>query len=140
MAPRILVVEDDADIRQVMAEALESQGYEVALAPDGAVALRLAREDRPDLILLDLMMPRMDGWSFRRAQLADEALADIPVVVVSAVGPDRLATVDADEVMVKPFGLDALFDTVARLGAGRPSRPPQPRAAAQVQGEAAHGM
>jgi len=116
---RVLIVEDDSDIRAVLAEALELEGYEVSLAADGAQALRIARERAPDLILLDLMMPVMDGWSFRAAQLADCELADIPLVVVSAVGADRLAGFDADGILCKPFRLQDLYATVARFGADR---------------------
>jgi two-component system, chemotaxis family, chemotaxis protein CheY len=116
---RLLVVEDDEDIRSVMSEALESEGYEVARACDGGDALRCARQRRPDLILLDLMMPRMDGWTFRAEQQADEALSDIPVVIVSAIAPADAAGLGAAAHLQKPFDLDDLMAVVARH---RPSR------------------
>ncbi|HET9595586.1 MAG TPA: response regulator [Anaeromyxobacteraceae bacterium] len=117
MTARVLVVEDDPDIREALEEALASEGYEVALATDGAHALRVAHETLPDLILLDLMMPVMNGWAFRAAQRADPALAGIPVIVVSAVDSDRIAEVEADGYVCKPFTLQELFAEVAGLAA-----------------------
>ena len=84
MNATVLVVEDDRDSRELLGEMLELSGYRPLLAADGLEALRLLRRERPCVILLDLMMPRMDGCAFRQAQLAVEALRAIPVVVVSA--------------------------------------------------------
>ena len=84
MNTTVLVVEDDRDSRELLGEMLELSGYRPLLAADGLEALRLLRRERPCVILLDLMMPRMDGCAFREAQLAVEALRAIPVVVVSA--------------------------------------------------------
>src|SRR3954470_12387725 len=86
MKKRVLVVDDDPDIRESVRLVLEDEGYEVEEAADGAAALALLRAatTRPDVILLDLMMPVMNGWQFRAAQLADDDLADIPVIVLSA--------------------------------------------------------
>ncbi len=82
----ILVVEDDADIRTALALLLRSTGYAVSTAADGAQAMDQMREAGPPaLILLDLMMPVMDGWQLRAAMLADETLRDVPVVVLSGV-------------------------------------------------------
>jgi CheY-like chemotaxis protein len=83
---RVLVVEDDLEIRETLIEVLGEHGYEVVGAADGQEALSALRAGgaQPCLILLDLMMPRMDGRAFREAQVADAALASIPVVVLSA--------------------------------------------------------
>jgi len=83
---RLLIVEDDLEIRETLVEILGEHGYEVVGVADGHEALAALRGpgERPCLILLDLMMPRMDGRAFRAAQVADPGLADIPVVVLSA--------------------------------------------------------
>ncbi len=82
----VLLVEDDEDFRDLLAGILQTKGYEVVLAGNGAEALALMKGGlRPCIILLDLMMPVMDGWTFRQAQLADPAIASIPVIVLSAV-------------------------------------------------------
>jgi CheY-like chemotaxis protein len=80
----VLVVDDDLDIRTVIGEVLEGEGYSVATAADGAAALDILRTRTPRLILLDLTMPNMDGAAFRQAQLKDLELAAIPTVVMTA--------------------------------------------------------
>ena len=86
----ILIVEDDEDLREMMAQLLALEGFKAETAANGREALAyLALGDRPDVILLDLMMPVMDGWEFRRQQVTDPALAAVPVVVLSAVEPAR---------------------------------------------------
>jgi CheY-like chemotaxis protein len=82
----VLVVDDDPDIRLVLRMILEGQGYAVIDAADGAEALALLRDHRPALILLDLMMPGVDGVQFRAQQQQDPALAPIPVVLLSGGG------------------------------------------------------
>jgi len=83
----VLLVEDDLPIRDSLGEALTEEGFDVSTAGNGAEALERLRSGRlPSVIVLDLMMPVMDGWDFRQEQLGDPALRDIPVVVVSAVG------------------------------------------------------
>jgi DNA-binding response OmpR family regulator len=118
--PRILVIDDDSDIREVVGEALQFAGYEVTTARDGREGLIQARSFRPTLILLDLMMPGMSGWEFRAAQLRDAALAAIPVVVVTALGTDP--DIEVEAVLAKPFRLEDLLARV-RTFAGEP-RPP----------------
>ena len=90
---RILLVEDDADIRLQVVLALELEGYEVVQASNGKEALALLRSSSPEglpcCIILDLMMPVMDGWEFRRRQREDPALASVPVVVLSALDQTR---------------------------------------------------
>lgn len=114
MAARVLVIEDDPDIREMITEALECEGHEVVPACDGAEGLRVARELPPKLILLDLMMPVMDGFTFRTNQRQDSKLARIPVVVVSALRPDSNSALDAVAYLQKPFDLDDLYEIIAR--------------------------
>ena len=84
---RVLVVEDDADTRAVLCEILTGAGFETDAVADGRAAIDfLGRNPAPRVILLDMFMPKMDGWQFRRAQLADREWSRIPVVVVSAEG------------------------------------------------------
>src|SRR5262245_40010193 len=84
--PRVMVIEDDADIAAAIACMLEDEGLTTILAANGREAIdKLSSDDiRPDVILLDLMMPVMDGWEFRAEQRRDPALEDIPVVLLSA--------------------------------------------------------
>jgi CheY-like chemotaxis protein len=114
---RVLIVEDDPALRESMAEILADAGYSVGEARDGREGLDWAAEHRPDLILLDLMMPRMDGWQFRTAQKQRPDLAAIPVIVMSAREPERddsaLAGVAAR--FPKPFDVAKLLDGVRRL-------------------------
>jgi CheY-like chemotaxis protein len=114
----VLVVDDESDIRQAVAEVLSYEGYQVLAACDGADALAKVRAYHPELVLLDLMMPRMDGWEFRRAQMGDPEVCRIPVVVLSALesGPDGL---DAEGYIGKPFEMDELVSAVRRY-ASRP--------------------
>ena len=85
--PRLLLVEDDEPTRRALAEALNRDGFEVVIAANGREALeRLRRGPPPSAILLDVMMPEMDGWDFRHAQLTDPSLREIPVLIVSASG------------------------------------------------------
>jgi CheY-like chemotaxis protein len=83
-ACQLLLVEDDEDLRSAMADALGDLGYQVLEAGNGKEALQLARARAPSLILLDLMMPIMDGWTFLRRRAEDVELSAIPVVVLSA--------------------------------------------------------
>jgi DNA-binding response OmpR family regulator len=110
--PRVLIIEDDPETRDALAVFLQLEGYDVACASDGRRGLAVARERPPDVILLDLMMPVLDGWGFRAEQKRDAALAGIPVVVVSALGERR--DIDATEFVPKPCDLDAVLGAVER--------------------------
>ncbi|WP_242333447.1 MULTISPECIES: response regulator transcription factor [Anaeromyxobacter] len=112
----VLVVDDESDIREAVAEVLADEGYVVHGAGDGAEALRKARAVHPNIVLLDLMMPGMNGWEFRAAQKGDPELSDIPVVVLSALG--RVAGMDAAGFIQKPFDLDELLDAVREYADG----------------------
>jgi CheY-like chemotaxis protein len=113
----VMVVEDDFSIRETLRELLEDEGYRVSWAANGSEALtRLKAGVAPKVILLDLMMPVMDGWEFRSELRRDPTLADIPVVVISAdhALEDKVAALQVDAVLAKPFPLRALLDTVRR--------------------------
>lgn len=118
-AKRVLLVEDDVDIQEAMLDILTEEGFEVATAGHGQDALSLLQSGAfsPHIILLDLMMPVMDGWTFRERQMADNRLQQIPVVVVSA---DRGARAKAEAMKVsacltKPVDLPQLLDTLSAL-------------------------
>src|SRR5438105_4318721 len=111
----VLIVDDHDDIRESLGELLVDEGYRVAMAANGREALRyLYDHELPCIILLDLMMPVMNGYEFRRVQREDPRLAPIPVAVVSG-REDALrnaAQMDAVRCFAKPVDLDALLDTV----------------------------
>jgi CheY-like chemotaxis protein len=109
--PNILVVEDDEDAREAMVALLQMKGYHAVPAGNGREALDyLDQAPAPDLIILDLWMPVMDGWQFRSEQVRNPRLAHIPVIVVTALA-DR-ADVDANEIIIKPVDVDHLLTTV----------------------------
>ena len=114
--PRLLVVDDDAELCESMADALTDAGYEPVTAGDGLRAMTLSRDGQaPRLILLDLMMPDMNGWQFREQQLRDQQTKDIPVVVMTASRDLRRHPVQADAFLFKPFTLDDLLEQVQRV-------------------------
>jgi CheY-like chemotaxis protein len=107
-------VEDDPDIRETLSEALGWEGYDVTTAANGLEALQLLRGGQhADIVLLDLMMPVMSGWEFRRVQLDDPALAGIPVVVLSASSPGNARP---DRYLPKPFSIEDLLAVLSDLG------------------------
>jgi len=111
----VLLIEDDADIRETIATVLELEGYKVQATANGREALaHLSAGFRPQVILLDLMMPVMDGWEFRKRQLLDEALARIPTVVMSgdASVDKKASSIGVRHSLGKPITLDALLSMV----------------------------
>jgi DNA-binding response OmpR family regulator len=111
---RVLVVDDDASIQGFLAEALADEGYDVRTAGNGREALAVLREWHPDLILLDLMMPEMDGWVFRAEQRDTPAVSDVPVIVLSATRDlmARVRDLAPVQVFAKPFDLEELLGTI----------------------------
>jgi CheY-like chemotaxis protein len=119
--PHVMVVEDDPDTREVVRLILEMEGMHVSEAPDGCAALEQLRYVRaqsplrPCVIVLDVMMPRCSGPEFRRSQLADPLLADVPVVLLSAIADHPASdALDAFARVPKPFDPDDLVSVVRR--------------------------
>jgi CheY-like chemotaxis protein len=113
----VMVVDDDNDIRDALREVLEDEGYRVLDFPNGRAALEFLKTGVfPGVILLDLMMPVMNGWQFRAAQLEDPALAGIPVVVISADGSmiQKTEAMRAAARIRKPIELEDLLHTVGQ--------------------------
>lgn len=113
---RILIVDDDSVIRDLLVDVLETEGYEVSQAGDGQTAVETARAWMPHLILMDLMMPVLDGSSAIRILKSDEETRLIPIIVMSAVMHlhRHSAELPANGFIDKPFDIDALLDDVAR--------------------------
>jgi DNA-binding response OmpR family regulator len=118
----VLIVEDDAATREMLAVALATEGFHAVAAEDGLEALHLLRTVRhraptvPCLVLLDLMMPRLGGGEFRRAQLGDPTVAGVPIAVMSAAADveQRARALGAVATLSKPIDLDALLAVVKR--------------------------
>ena len=114
----VMLVEDDGDIRGMITMLLELEGYRVLATSNGHDALQLLRDgERPCVILLDLMMPVMNGWQFRAEQARDPAIAEIPVVVISGDGrgAEKSTSIQASGYLKKPIDLDTLLSTVGRF-------------------------
>ena len=124
---RILLVDDNADMRDYVRRLLESSGYAVETAVDGVAALEAARRTPPDLVLSDVMMPRLDGFGLIRALRADPAFTDRPIILLSARAGEeaRVEGLDAgaDDYLTKPFSTRELLARVGtNLGAARARR------------------
>jgi CheY-like chemotaxis protein len=116
MAARyVMVVDDDDEIREALADVLTDEGYEVVGARDGQQALQFLREEGrlPNAILLDLWMPVMDGWQLRHELLSDSKLSDIPVIVLTAVRDQRAQGLMVADVLTKPVQLERLLGALA---------------------------
>ncbi len=115
-SPLVLVVDDDPDILDAICDILEAEGYRVARARHGLEALERVDTERPAVILLDLMMPVMDGVAFAQALRTRPASVPPPILVISADGnPQRAAAVGAQGYLAKPFDIDALLAHVAAM-------------------------
>ena len=116
---KILIAEDERDIRDLVAFTLRFAGHEVAAASNGEEAVQLAPKEKPDLILMDVRMPRMTGYDACRVMKADPNLRDIPVVFLSAKGQENeIQTgleVGAEEYLLKPFAPDQLTERVKAI-------------------------
>jgi CheY-like chemotaxis protein len=120
----ILIVDDEPDIRFLISEVLSDEGYTVAQATNGheALAYLRAATPLPDVIILDLMMPVMNGWDFLQVRQQDPLLAPIPIVVVSATPRHTsAATLGVQETLAKPFDLDRFLAIVQRYCPSAPS-------------------
>jgi CheY-like chemotaxis protein len=127
MVGGVMIVEDDDDIRADLSAILRVKGFPVEEAANGRDAMaRLRAGSRPCLIVLDLMMPLMNGWELRSAMRADEELRAIPVVVVSGAGridDKEIATLAPAAVLIKPFELSQLLELVSRYCTRQPATP-----------------
>ena len=113
---KVLVVEDDPDMRDLERAVLELGGYSVTLAGNGAEALRHLEHDQPDVIILDLMMPVMDGLTFLAERRRRQLRESVPVLCVSAAGKEMTAhalRLGANECLSKPTDVDALCERVS---------------------------
>lgn len=114
-AGMIFVVEDDRGVSEALVEVLSDEGYQVMTAGNGAEALaRLREAPTPALIVLDLMMPVMDGYAFRAEQLRTPAIADVPVIVLTAGAAPRATELGHVDILKKPIDLVALLEAVGR--------------------------
>ena len=113
----VMIVEDDRDTREMLGRFLELEGFDVRTAANGQLALDALQEQaEPCVILLDLMMPVMNGWQFREQQVRDPRFSRIPVVVVTAAGPrDDIPEIKADGWLSKPVDFDRLLATIGSL-------------------------
>ena len=134
MPSTVLIADDDEDIRETLAEILQTEGYQVAMASSGWDAIEYLKTSSasPSVILLDLMMPEMDGMEFRQLQKQNSDWATIPVIVLSAVGNPAKK---AEEMGVmaslrKPLNIDQLLDLLTRACATPPSLMGAPRGSA----------
>lgn len=120
--PLILVAEDDFNVRLTLEIVLEDEGFEIILAADGEEALRAARESHPDVILLDQIMPKLDGKQVFQALRADESTRDIPVLVLSGMERGVPADWPGAEFIGKPFSPEVLVRRIrAVLAADKPA-------------------
>mgnify|MGYP001236412090 FL=1 len=114
--PHVLIVEDDNSLRDLFSEALESDGFKTSIASNGAEGIQMFDEVNPDLVLLDLLMPKMDGWE---ALERVRKISECPVIIVAGQGTTEdiirgLLEAGADDYLVKPFGIKEL---IARVNA-----------------------
>jgi two-component system, chemotaxis family, chemotaxis protein CheY len=117
LAPRLMLVDDDFILRAHVAELLMLEGYNVTCAADGAEALRrLEHEPLPSLILLDIMLPRMDGTAFRKRQLQSPTLREVPTIAITAT-PDvgELRGLGFSDILKKPVSFERLTETIETL-------------------------
>jgi CheY-like chemotaxis protein len=123
MSNAVLVVDDEDDVREALAALIERWGFEVVTAGSGREALETLPRLRPRLVLLDLTMPDINGWSVRAAMLADPSLASIPVVLLSGVAdaPLQSKVLQTEDLLTKPIDVEKLRELLsAHLGRPAP--------------------
>ena len=133
--PLVLVVEDDPDLGETIVNYLKEEGLDAKLARDGDQAMRLVDQIQPSAMILDLMMPRRDGFSVLRELRADGRIAKLPVIVVTAIFglSERLYATElgAADYVTKPFELDELVERVRNVLASRADEPAEPEVPAK---------
>jgi len=146
MAERVLIVDDDIDTLKLVGLMLERQGYEIAVASNGTIGLKKAAEEKPDLILLDVMMPDLDGYEVTRRLRADPSLAHIPIIMITAktMVDDKVAGFEAgvDDYLTKPTHPAELTAHVKAVLARAAQARAEPEERAQIVGflGARHGI
>jgi CheY-like chemotaxis protein len=120
--PRILLVEDNEFNRDMLSRRLQRKGFEVIIAEDGSQGIRLAREGHPDIILMDMDLPVLDGWEATRRLKADPATRGIPVLALTAhamqTDRDRAMASGCDDFATKPIEFNTLLEKIHRALAG----------------------
>jgi CheY-like chemotaxis protein len=114
MSKKVLVVDDESDVRTFLRTLLKKHGYEVVTADDGVQGLKLVKENKPDLITLDLMMPKQSGTDMYRKLQKDKELVKIPVIVISGLSGRHLAVPEPLAVFDKPIDADKFMDVVEK--------------------------
>lgn len=116
---RVLVVDDDPDILQMLEMRLSNSGYDVATAADGEEALTRAKQTNPHLVVLDVMMPKMNGWEVARALRQEEATKDVKIIMLTAIGPHvnemTSPLYGANAHLDKPFDFKKLEASISEL-------------------------
>ena len=112
MNKKILIIDDEADVRTYLATLLKKNGYDTVIADNGQTGLEMARQERPDLVLLDLMMPNQSGTDFYRNMIKEDDLAETPVIVVSGLAGRHLAVKKPAAVFDKPIDPDKFMVAV----------------------------
>jgi CheY-like chemotaxis protein len=123
----VLIVDDDSSLQRVFARFLAQEGFVAATASNGQEALKYLRGGGvADVILLDLRMPVMDGWAFRREQRADASLSGIPIIVLSGADAERVPELEAAAAFEKPASLTDVVSAIRRLRAPEPASDTEP--------------
>lgn len=119
MAKRILIVDDELDLLKIVTFRVKKAGYDIIAASDGQAALDLIQQQKPDLILLDLRLPIVDGWEVCRRIKADENLKYIPVILLSAsassMNQEKIKELNAQDYLMKPFDPEVLLEKIKDL-------------------------
>ena len=115
MAHKILVVDDEPDVAKYLETLLKTAGYEVVMAADGDEALKIVEKDPPDLVSLDIMMPKETGVRFYRKIKKKDAFKDIPIVVVSGMAGRHLAVPEPNAIFEKPVDREEYLNTIKSL-------------------------